>query len=158
MVTGKPAIELQAVTLPDYLDTSDIVLRSGQNELKISETGRWAGRLSDELNRALRADLASRLPDAQVAAAQPPIKSALQIRVTVEAFDVRPDGRFVLSAGWAILDKNTRSVLISQRGAFISSTKDAAGAIGNASIVAAMAASTGQLADAIAAAVNEISL
>ena len=155
MTTGEPAVQLQPVIIPDYLDTSDILLRNGQNALKVSATGRWAERLSDELNQALMAGLVIRLPRDQVTAAPPTSKSALQILVTVDAFDVRPDGSCVLSATWAILDKNNQSVLVSERGAFIASAKDAAGAIGDAEIVSAMAASTGQLADAIAAGVNQ---
>jgi uncharacterized lipoprotein YmbA len=153
MMTGEAAVQLQPVIIPDYLDTSDLLLRSGQNALKISATGRWAERLSYELNQALTADLVVRLPRAQVTAAPPTSKSALQVLVTVDALDVRPDGQCVLSATWTILDKN-QSVVVSQRGAFIASAKDSAGAVGDAGIISAMATSTDQLADAIAAAVN----
>jgi uncharacterized lipoprotein YmbA len=156
MTTGEPAVQLQPVIIPDYLDTSDILLRNGQNALKVSATGRWAERLSDGLNHALLGDLALRLPRDQVTAAPPSSKSALQILVTVDAFDVRPDGSCLLSATWTILGRNDQTVLVSERGAFIA--KDSAGAIGDADIVSAMAASTGQLADAIAAAVNGIPL
>jgi uncharacterized lipoprotein YmbA len=156
IMTGEPAVQLQPVVIPDYLDTSDLLLRNGQNALKISATGRWAERLSDGLNHALIADLAIRLPSNQVTAAPPTRKSALQILATVEAFDVRPDGRCVLSADWTILDKDNQSVLVAERGAFIASAKDAAGAGGDAEIVSAMAESIRQLADAIVAGVDGI--
>jgi uncharacterized lipoprotein YmbA len=155
MTTGEPEVQLQPVIIPDYLDTSDILLRGGQNALKVSATGRWAERQSEGLNHALLADLALRLPRAQVTAAPPTSAAALQILVTVDAFDVRADGKCVLSATWTILDKNNQSVLVAERGAFIASAKDAAGAIGDAEIVSAMAEATGQLADAVAAAVKE---
>jgi uncharacterized lipoprotein YmbA len=155
MTTGEPAVQLQPVIIPDYLDTSDILLRNGQNALKVSATGRWAERLSDGLNQALLADLALRLPRAQVTAAPPSSKSALQILVTVDAFDVRPDGRCVLSATWTILDKNNQTVLVSERGVFAASATDSAGIIRDADIVSAMAEATGQLADAMEASVNE---
>ncbi len=155
MMTGEPAVQLQPVIIPDYLDTRDLLLRGGQNALKVSTTGRWAERLSDELNQALMTDLVVRLPRAQVTAAPPTSKSAPQILVTVDAFDVRPDGRCVLSATWTILDKNNQTVLVSDRGVFTALAKDSAGAIGDADIVSAMAEATGQLADAIEAAVNE---
>jgi uncharacterized lipoprotein YmbA len=155
-VTAQPAIQLQPVTMPDYLDTTDILLRRGGNELKVSATGRWAERLSDGLNHALMADLALRLPHDQVTAAPPTRRSARQILVTVEAFDVRPDGRCILTAAWTILDKNNETVLVSERGAFLASAKGAAGSAGDADIVSAMALATGQLADGIAATVVAI--
>lgn len=152
-VTAKPVIQLQRVSMPDYLDTTDIILRSGGNELKVSATGRWAERLSDGLNHALMADLVVRLPGDQITAAPPTRRMERQILVTVEAFDVEPDGRCILTAAWTILDKNNAAVLVSERGAFIAPIKEASGSIGDAGIVSAMVVATGQLADGIAAAV-----
>ena len=60
---GRPVVELRNVTLPDYLDTSDIFVRDGRNELKSSQTGRWGERLSVGVTRALIVDLAKRMPD-----------------------------------------------------------------------------------------------
>lgn len=157
MTTGEPAVQLQPIVIPDYLDTSEILLRSGQNALTVSATGRWAERLSDGLNHALLAGLALRLPRDKVTAAPPTSAAALQILVTVDTFDVRSDGRCTLSASWTILDNDNQSVLVSERGVFVASAKDAAAAIADAGIVSAMAASTNQLADAIAVAVNKIS-
>jgi uncharacterized lipoprotein YmbA len=142
--------------MPDYLDTTDLLLRSGQNELKVSATGRWAERLSDGLNHALTADLVLRLPGDQVTAAPPTTRLERQILVTVEAFDIRPDGRCILTAGWTILDKNNETVLVSERGAFVASAKDGSGGATDADIVAAMTTAIGQLADAIAAAVIKL--
>lgn len=157
-VTAEPTLQLQPVTVPDYLDTSDLLLRSGQNELKASATGRWAERLSEGLNHALQADLAVRLQRDQVTAAPPTLKTARQIQVNLEAFDVRPDGRCVMAVTWTILDKDNQSVLISERGSFIGSARNASGNVGDADIVSAMAAATGQLADAIAAGVVKMPL
>jgi uncharacterized lipoprotein YmbA len=155
-VAARPAIQLQPVTIPDYLDTTDILLRSGQNELKVSPTGRWAERLSDGLDHALMADLLIRLPGDQVTAAPPTSGSARQIRVTVEAFDVRPDGRCILTAAWTILDNNNEVVLVSERGAFVALAKDESGSIGDAAIVSAMEVAIGKLADGIVSAVSKV--
>jgi uncharacterized lipoprotein YmbA len=155
-VTARPVIELQRVSMPDYLDTTDIVLRGGGNELKVSATGRWAERLSDGLNQALMADLVVRLPGDQITATPPSRRMQRQILVTVEAFDVEPDGRCILTAAWTILDKNNDAVLIAERGAFIAPVKDASGRVEDADIVSAMVIATGELADGIAAAVIKI--
>ncbi len=152
-VTGQPIIQLLPVTMPDYLDTTDILLRKGGNELKVSATGRWAERLSDGLDHALRADLVLRLPGDRVTAAPPTIRLARQIRVTVDAFDVRPDGRCILTAAWTVLDQNKESILVSERGVFVAAANKASGSVADADIVSAMAVATGQLADGIAASV-----
>jgi uncharacterized lipoprotein YmbA len=157
-VTAQPVIQLQPVTLPDYLDTTDILLRSGKTELKVSATGRWAERLSDGLNHALTADLMLRLPGDQVTAAPPTARFARQIRVSVEAFDVRPDGHCILTAAWTILDKDSAVILVSERGAFVASAKASSANVGDADIVSAMAVATGQLADAIAAEIIKVQL
>ena len=34
--SGRPIVELKPVSLPDYLDTSDILIRNGLNELTVS--------------------------------------------------------------------------------------------------------------------------
>ncbi len=62
-----------------------------------------------------------------------------------------------MAATWTILGKNNQSVLVSERGAFVASAKDASGSVGDAEIVSAMAVATGQLEDGIAAAVNKVS-
>jgi uncharacterized lipoprotein YmbA len=79
-----------------------------------------------------------------------------QILVTVEAFDVEPDGRCILTAAWTILDRNNDAVLVSERGAFITPVKEASGSVRDADVVSAMAVATGELADGIAAAVIKI--
>ena len=43
---GRPVLEVRRVSVPDYLDTTDIVSRDGRNELKVSSTGHWGERLS----------------------------------------------------------------------------------------------------------------
>ena len=59
--TGLPVVEVNRIQLPDYLDTTDILERRG-NQLVPSPTGRWGERLSVGITRALTASLAARLP------------------------------------------------------------------------------------------------
>ena len=47
-----PVVELKPVSLPDYLNSTDILLRDGQNELTASPTGRWGERLLARRDRA----------------------------------------------------------------------------------------------------------
>jgi uncharacterized lipoprotein YmbA len=112
-------LQLQRVLVPDYLDTTDILLRVGTHELHESTSGRWGERLSLGITRALRADLAGQLALDVTSASEPGANFARQILVNVDAFDVWNDGRCVLIADWTILDTDRRAVLATGRGAFV---------------------------------------
>jgi uncharacterized lipoprotein YmbA len=147
-VAERPVMRLQRVLIPDYLDTTDILLRVGAHEIHESATGRFGERLSLGVTHALRSDLASRLPLYTIALAQSADTRARQILVNVDAFEVWPTGRCVLVADWTILDADRRASLSAGRGTF---TTAAAGVnAGDAAIVAAMADAVRQLADRIA--------
>jgi uncharacterized lipoprotein YmbA len=96
----RPEVQLQPVLVPDYLDTTDILIRTGPNEVKASATAQWAERLSEGIAHALRADLAARLPDSRIELSPPTDGAARQIRVTVDSLDMWPDGHCVLVAHW----------------------------------------------------------
>jgi uncharacterized lipoprotein YmbA len=150
--SGQNEIELMPVTIPDYLDTTDIMLRSGASELTASPTGRWGERLSAGLARSLAADLQSRLPTTLVTLTAPFDKKLRRATVDVEAFDIWPDGHCVLTARWTILDADGQTVLISARASFVTPAQTAGGVAGDAAIVASVSSAVGQLADQIAAA------
>lgn len=144
----RPVMQLQRVLIPDYLDTTDILLRMGTNEIHDSATGRFAERLSSGVTHALRSDLASRLSSYSVMLVQPADRTAREIVVNVEAFDVWPTGRCVLVADWTILEAGRRTVLASDRGTF---TTGAAGTVqGDGAIVTSMADAVQRLADRVA--------
>lgn len=151
---GRPVVELPTVSLPDYLDSSDILLRDGRNELKASPTGHWGERLSVGVTHALEASLARRLPDVLVTHASVSGQPALRLLVDVEAFDVQPDGRCVLTARWTIPGDEGQAAAIAQRGTFVTLAGPAApgatGPLADGAIVSAMAAAIDQLADRIA--------
>ena len=115
-VVGRTELQLERVLVPDYLDTTDILSRVGEHELHASSSGRWGERLSSGIMHALWADLAIRLPQDGVTLARPAERSARQILVTVDAFDVWPNGHCVLAANWRILDTDRTVVLATGRG------------------------------------------
>jgi uncharacterized protein len=147
-VAEHPVMQLERVLIPDYLDTSDILLWVGPHEIHESATGRFAERLSLGITHALRSDLSARLPLYTIALTQSGARPARQILVTVDAFDVWPTGRCILIADWTILDADRKVLLSADRGTF---TTGALGANpGDGAIVAAMADAVRQLADHIA--------
>ncbi len=154
-VAAAPVLQLQSVLVPDYLDTTDIRLRAGLHELKSSHTGRWGERLSLGITHALQTDLAVRLPLDTVMLAQPAEKSARQILVNVDAFDVWADGHCVLVANWTILESDSRAILITGRRTFIKPAASG-GSPGDREVVAGMADAVSDLADSIASAVKAL--
>ncbi len=158
--TGRPVLELPTVALPDYLDTTDLLLRDGQNELKASTTARWGERLSVGITHALRAELARRLPGMTVVQTPLSGQATQRVLVDVDAFDVLPDGRCVLTAKWTVPGADPASPAITERGTFVTraavspATAGGKATLSDAAIVAAMEAAVDQLGDRIAISVR----
>jgi uncharacterized lipoprotein YmbA len=152
---GGSAIEVRPVSVPDYLDSTDILVREGQNELKPLSSGAWGERLSIGLTRAMGAALKQRLPGNRVMLTPMPGQPTRQVLIDVEGFDVYPDGRCALTAQWTVLGKNRQPAGASRRGTFnapASRSRDPA--TDAAAIVAAMTRAVDQLADSVAATVK----
>jgi uncharacterized protein len=150
---GGPVVQLQRVLVPDYLDTTDILERVGQYELKSSSTGRWGERLSLGITHALASDLAARLPLNRVTLSHPAEKSVRQILVNVDRFDVWGDGHCVLTASWSILESHGGAVLTEGRGNFVTAPVRT-GNPSDGAAVAGMADAVSRLADSITLAVK----
>jgi uncharacterized lipoprotein YmbA len=147
---GRPIVELKTVTVPDYLDTLDIQLRDGQNALNVSKTGRWGERLSVGVTRALQEDLAKRLSGTVIARSVPSGQPARTLLITVDAFDIMPDGRCVLTARWSVIGIDRYSIAASERASIVTIVPVSSDGMKDADVVAAMAAAVDQLADRVA--------
>ena len=145
----QPSVQLQPVLVPDYLDTTDLLLRSGPYEVKVSPTARWGERMSKGLTDALSAALTARLSQHLVTSDQDDGRSSRQILVDVSAFDLWPDGHCVLTASWTILEGHTHNNVFAGRDVFEVRAMGQ-GAVDDAALVAAMARAVGELADRIA--------
>jgi len=142
---GLPVVEVKRVQLPDYLDTTDIVERSG-NQLIPSSTGRWGERLSLGITRALTTSLAARLPSVVVTAA-PVGRPAWQVLVDVAAFEATPDHQVLLVVQWTVAGGVNHQVRLAEQTSLV----EAISGSGDGSIVAAMSRAVDELADRIAA-------
>jgi uncharacterized lipoprotein YmbA len=102
------------VSIPDYLDRPQIVVRSSQNELQLSEFNRWAGSLQNDTGRILRENLDSLLAgdDVSVTSWRRGIPNVYRVSVDVSRFEAT-DGRIVvLKAQWAIFGGEGAKVLL----------------------------------------------
>jgi uncharacterized protein len=142
---GKPVVQVLPVAVPDYLDTREMLVRNGRNEVAPNPNGRWAERLSVGLTRALATALGTRLPQAVVTDNVPVVPPARRVVVTVAAFEISPAGRCQLDARWAITAPGGKDVR-SARGSFV----EEAGSGDGAAVAAAMTRAVDRMADAIA--------
>jgi hypothetical protein len=144
--TGLLVVEVKRVQLPDYLDTTDIVERRG-NQLVPSSTGRWGERLSVGMTRALTAALAARLPGTAVTAMPPVERPARQIQVDVAAFEARADHQLVLVVRWTIADGVSRQIFSAEQASLV----EAIPGTGDGAVVETMSHVIEELADRIVA-------
>jgi uncharacterized lipoprotein YmbA len=141
-------LEVRRVLVPDYLDSTDILMRSGGEEVKVSATGRWGERLSLGLTHALAADLAARMPQYSIVQ-DGSGKPQRQLRVTITELDLWQNGRCVLAANWTIVDQDSPIPVTSGSGTFDSQNAAGTTAVTDASLVEAVARTLGELAEGI---------
>ncbi len=142
-------VEVKPVRLPEYLDTRELVVRSG-NQLLPSKTGQWAERLSVGMTRALALSLGMQLPDVAVLTANPVERPTWQVWVDVTAFEAKIDRQVVLAARWTITDGIGRSSLLSEDTVRMEPTES----MGDAAVVNAMNRAVEVLARQIAAGIK----
>jgi len=138
---GRSVIEVRPVLLPDYLDTSDILVRKPGNVVAANPNARWGERLSVGVTRALAGGLRHLLPEYVVATAAP-TQPACQVLVDVETFERSDSGPVTLVAQWRVLGAQTGKSLAAER---VSLTEPVTGA-GDAEIVGAMSRAVQRLA------------
>ncbi len=143
--SGLPIIELKTVSVPDYLDSSDILRSVGPNEVTPSPTGRWGERLSLGVTHALASALTQRLPKTVIETAAN-IEPGRRLLVDIEQFEIAADGKCLLAARWRLTTAEGSTSAAGERGTF----SEAAGSIDDAAIAAAMTRDVDQLADRIA--------
>lgn len=140
---------VRRVRVPDYLDTTDILLRDGRNEVKSSTSGQWGERLSEGLTHVLAADLEARLPLNEVVLdTGNPARRLLLININ--SLDLWPDGRCVMAATWSIIDHDAPQTIVTGSGTFDATPTESIIAVGDARLVEAVSRAVGKLADSIA--------
>jgi uncharacterized lipoprotein YmbA len=143
--TGLPHIELPTVTVPDDLDTTDIIRRTASNTVTPSATGVWNERLSLGITRALTTDLTGRLPN-MVIDSRAGYEPSRRLLVDIERFEIGADGQCTLTARWRVTAAGDKRQPNSEQGTFVetsTSRTDAAEAL-------AMTSAIDQLASQIA--------
>ena len=112
-------IVLDRVTLPDYLDTQDIVVRRGA-VVETSHRGRWASRLSLEVGQLLAARLGRTRPAALVTDQPQTSAPSYRIAVDIGRLDLAgaagsTQGAATLEADWQIIPRDAAAPILRDR-------------------------------------------
>ena len=142
-------VGLGPVTLPPYLDRSQMVVRVGQNEIALSETERWGEPLRDNVWQTLRENLVGLLPGSSYLAYPWYASDAPDYAVEVEIrrFEADAGGAVVLEASWTVARKG-----FDEGGA--ATIEEESSGPGRASVVAAQSRALGTLSRDIASAIR----
>jgi uncharacterized lipoprotein YmbA len=103
---GNISISINPVSLPKYLKKSQIVTRTGNNELHLAEFDRWAGKIEEDIGRVIAENLAHMLSTDRVLSY--PAISAVDTDYTIEMDISRFEGSLgesvELISRWAIFN------------------------------------------------------
>lgn len=95
-------IEVLPVGMPEMLDRPQMVVRQGDAGIAVLDRQRWASPLSDELQAALSAQLASQLGAPDVSGLpRPPGAAVWRIKMEVRRLDAWPGRQLLLDGDWS---------------------------------------------------------
>lgn len=146
---GPVQVELRRPGLAGYLDRPEIVRSNSPYSLRVISLERWGEPLGDLFTRILAEDLNNRLPGSSVftSAGSITAEADATVETDIQRFDADPSGQVVLLAQVAVSRGRARASAATR---VLRLTVQPAGP-GTANLVAAMSAALGQLADALAA-------
>ena len=104
-------VALGPVLIPDIVDKPQILVRTGENQIQLSERNRWAGSLKEDITRVLTENLNLLLENEGVRAMtdEIAINPSFRISVVVNRFDGRPGESVLLNAVWTISDQGAKN-------------------------------------------------
>ncbi|MCU7959095.1 MAG: PqiC family protein [gamma proteobacterium symbiont of Bathyaustriella thionipta] len=101
----KVLLGISPLTVAPYIDRSQMVIRSSENQLSLSELDKWAEPLEDNIAQVIVTNLNRSLPAVQAfvdAHRRLPTKYRINIRIL--RFDSDEQGHVRLQAQWSLLD------------------------------------------------------
>jgi uncharacterized lipoprotein YmbA len=99
-----PGVAIISVTLPEAVDRSEIVLRSGANRVIVMDTQRWAESLKSAIPRTIAGDLSPLLGGATVSVQSDNASrdAAYTVWVDITRFDSTLGEAAVIDANWGV--------------------------------------------------------
>ena len=106
------------VTLPGYIDRTELVFQSGPNEFQVPTTAIWTGTLHDNVVQTLREDVARRLDSGNVLAFPYPAGTPVryQVEINVAQFHAISGTDAILNVSWRIVGPSGERTLSRHNG------------------------------------------
>ena len=110
------AVGVGPVELPAHLNRSQIVTRTSDYQLDLSESHQWAEPLKDSVSRVIAVNLSNMLESNRVYVIPRRQKISLDFQVSIDIarFDGRLGEAAALGARWTLYGKDTREPLLSK--------------------------------------------
>jgi uncharacterized protein len=149
-----PVIGIGPVTIADYLDQSDLVTRSGDNQLVKAEYNRWAGSFKDDFTNVLAENIGFLVPTERIYLY--PWRGSVTIGYQVAVEVIRCDGRLGdaahLVARWRVFEGPDKKLVKMSR----SSLREPVTGPDYAALVAAQSRAVARLSQEIAGAIRGV--
>ena len=118
------SVKVGPVTIPDTLDQSQIVTRSGPNSLDLNEFNRWGGDLQTDFQRILGENISILLPTDHVVLYQEIMLLPVdfQVIVNVREFEGQLGGTVTLNADWSVVRFDKEKSVIARKSVFHENT------------------------------------
>jgi hypothetical protein len=106
-------VAVYPVVIPAALDRPQIVTRTDENQITLSEFNRWGGSLKEEISRTLIENLGILMADRRVSvmSAHLALDPACFVAVTFNRFDGRLGDSVWLNAAWTLRDQKNKKTL-----------------------------------------------
>jgi uncharacterized lipoprotein YmbA len=105
-------IEVQAVSVPQQVARSQLVVSSGDGHMDLLEQQRWASPPASEIGQALSLALSAQLGAIDVFRTQPPEQAVVyRISTSVQRFESAPGQYALLDAVWSVRRAGSTQVL-----------------------------------------------
>jgi len=111
------AVKVGPVSIPDTLDHSRIVTRSGENMLILNEFNRWAGNFQSDVQRILGENISILLPTNQVVLSSEVslLPTDFQVVINVRELDGQLGGIVTLNADWTVTHKGKEKTVMARK-------------------------------------------
>ncbi|NHN87529.1 PqiC family protein [Acetobacter conturbans] len=120
IAAGAPVVEVRRVSLPDYLDSQDIITRDGTS-LSRSPNGRWAERLSNGMTDLISSRIGAARPDLFVTEQPFTANTSARLAITISRLDLPRSGQATMEASWAFIPSDEHEPEQLERGVFTAS-------------------------------------
>ncbi len=109
-IANKPSLEahVRSVSIPGYLDRTQLVSRTNANEVNVLDRFLWAESLDKEVARTVAASLRQLLGTSQVVALDSelaPLSTGLKIDIEITRFELDQDGNVIFEGLYLIANR-----------------------------------------------------